>query len=260
METIYKILEEKQKSRPSFEKSEEYKFFLKNRHILDKLPRFAFLYESEGNYFDVMRANIILYSYLNKETIEKEISSLKQYENKDHDKFVELLKEKIVDLPSMTLNEQKIYIPFFPKALNNMYVEEPEKLTSFPFNELVDKFEASLIDPFDVYGYGLYNTPFTRLVLIKENPNHKEAAFFHYDTMTIYFINDQGRLDDKLVLFDKYIKRPNDHHIIERITPIIDAYFAFDRTNMIEALHDNDFISGKLMSILRKTFGDSDEI
>ena len=263
METLYDLLEHKKKKRNSFEKSNEFSFFLKNRAILDRFPKFAFLYNSDHNDFDVMRANIILHSYLNKVAFEREIDSLENYRKKnieiDHNVFVTSLRDKTLDLPYFQDGKNKIFIAFFTNALNNIYINEPEKFLMEPYSKIRNIFTESMIDPFDTFGYRLYNSSFTRLVLIKENPNKKEAAFFHYDTETIYFINDQGRLDAKLVLFDKYIRHKVTNHMLERITPVVDAYFAFDRAKMIEMLHENKFISGKLMSILRKTTESYDE-
>ena len=264
METLYQLLDQKKKRRTSFEKSEEYSYFLKYRYLLDKLPRFAFLYNSDHNDFDIMRANIILLSYQNKASLEKEIASLESYQKKTNEvdtvKFTKTIQEKTLDLPYLQDGKNRVFIAFFTKALNNIYFSDPIKLLFEPYNRIRTSFNESMVDPFDIYGYRLYNSSFTRLVLVKENENHKEAAFFHYDTDTIYFVNNQGRLDAKLVLFDKYIRHPQKTHMLERIGEVVDAYFAFDRGRMIEALHNNKFISGKLMSILRKTTGEDDEI
>lgn len=73
---IYELLELKQKKRIRFEQKDEHLFFMKNREILNKFPRFAFLYDSEGNDFDVMRANIIILAYQNKKAIEEEIANV----------------------------------------------------------------------------------------------------------------------------------------------------------------------------------------
>lgn len=265
METLYQLLDSRKKKRSSFEKSEEFSFFLRYRYYLDRLPKFAYLYNSDHSDFDIMRANIIIHSYLNKLSFEKEISSLNAYQKKNievnNELFAKTIRDKTLDLTFYQEGKNKIFIAFFTKALNNIYLNEPIKFLYEPYNKIRTSFNESLIDPFDTYGYQLYNSSFTRLVLVKENPNKKEAAYFHYDTDTIYFINDQGRLDAKLVLFDKYIKHPQKTHMLERIGEVVDAYFAFDRAKMIEALHNNKFISGKLMSILRKSAaGEDDEI
>lgn len=264
MQTLYQLLDQKKKRRTSFEKSEEYSFFLKYRYILDRLPKFAFLYNSDHNDFDMMRANIIIRSYLNKNVFEKEIQSLEAYQKKnaevDNELFTKTIRDKTLELPYYQDGKNRVFIAFFTKALNNIYINEPVKFLFEPYNKIRSSFTESIIDPFDTYGYQLYNSSFTRLIMVKENDNHKEAAFFHFDTDTIYFVNNQGRLDAKLVLFDKYIRHPQKTHLLERISDVVDAYFNFDRGRMIELLRNNKFISGKLMSILRKTTGPDDEI
>ncbi|MBO4703633.1 MAG: hypothetical protein J5617_02245, partial [Bacilli bacterium] len=105
------------------------------------------------------------------------------------------------------------------------------------------------VDPFDTYGSELYNSHFSRLVKVKQED--KETAFFHYDTNTIYFVNEQGRLDGTVVLFDRYLRRPSYSHMLERIRPVVDAYFNFDREGFINALYDNGFISSHLLHLIR---------
>ena len=119
----------------------------------------------------------------------------------------------------------------------------------YPYNGLMENFKDTVIDPFDMYGFELYNSHFSRLVKIKNVD--KETAFFHYDTNTIYFINEQGRLDATIVLFDKHIRHPSYSHMLERIKPVIDAYFAFDREGFIRALRENGFISSHLLHLIR---------
>ena len=81
--------------------------------------------------------------------------------------------------------------------------------------------------------------------------NKEDLMLVHYDTNTIYFINEQGRLDASIVLFDRYIRHPNYSHMLERIKPVVDAYFDFDREGVINALYDNGFISSHLLHLIR---------
>lgn len=256
MDSLFKILEEKASKRNSFKKSEEYRFFLENRHMLEKIPSYRFLYHSEDNSFNVMRANIILYGLKNKKEIEEEVKSLSSYLNKNdkdsHIKFISTIRDRIIDLPYYLEGKNKIYIPFFTRSLNSIYLREPEKLLTFPYDKLEKEYIESFIDPYDMFSHHLYNSSFTRLILVGVSPNGKEAAYFHYDTNIIYIINSQGRLDTKIVLFDKYLKHPNYSHMLNRISPVVESYFACSRTRFIEALHSSEFISSKLLSKLRK--------
>ena len=253
MKRLFDYIASKAKRRKGFEKSGEFRFFLENRHLLTKIPRFIHLYDVDTDPFEMMRANIILQAYLNKTKMEQEAKSLSGYINtnnkKNHTQFVKTYHETILDLPYHQDDKDKIFIPFFTRSLNQIYHDEPEKLLTYPYDGLADNFKDTVIDPFDTYGSELYNSHFSRLVKVKTVG--KETAFFHYDTNTIYFVNEQGRLDANVVLFDRYIRHPSYSHMLERIKPVIDAYFAFDREAFLRALHENGFISSHLLHLIR---------
>ena len=256
MKGLFDTLSSKRKKRLPFYKSDEYSFFTSNRNYLGKVARFSYLDDPREDDFDIMRANIIIHSYLNKVAIEEEMVNFQNYikegENIDHVKMIQALREKMVDYPYLKEagEKEKIYIPFFSRSLNTLYFHEPEKLLNPPYSNLKEQFADSVIDPFDVYGAELYNSNFTRLLRVKKVDN--VTAYFHYDTYTIYFINNQGRLDNKIVLFDKYMKRPSLSHMLDRISPVIDAYFNNDRSALINALHDQGLISSKMLYYIHK--------
>ena len=256
MDRLFALLQRKALKRNSFKKSDEYRYFLENRFQLEKFPNYRFLINSENNSFDVMRANIILRGIENKKEIESEIKSLATYldkNNKDnHLKFISTIRDRIIDLPYYSDGTTKIYIPFFTKTLNSVYIKEPEKLLTFPYDKLEKDYIDSIIDPYDTFSYHIYNSSFTRLVFLGTSNSKNEAAFFHYDTNIIYIINKQGRLDQKIVLFDKYIKHPNFSHMLNRIKPVISAYFACSRTEFVESLFKSGFISARLLYKLRR--------
>ena len=252
MKKLFNYIARKAKSRTSFEKSEEYRFFLENRHFLTKMPRFLGLYDLDSDPFEVIRANVILQAYLNKSKMEQEVHNLSNYisvNKKNHAHFIKSFHEIISEQPYFQDGEDKIFIPFFTRSLNQIYHDDPEKLLTYPYNGLVDNFKDTVVDPFDTYGSELYNSHFSRLVKVKQED--KETAFFHYDTNTIYFVNEQGRLDGTVVLFDRYLRRPSYSHMLERIRPVVDAYFNFDREGFINALYDNGFISSHLLHLIR---------
>ena len=249
--SLFKLLRSKQKPRNVFKNDEEYKFFIENRHLLNKFQKFAFLHDNENDEFEIMRANIILHGFINMQTIEMEVKSLHEYGQDTNEKeFNNALKNRIVDLPYFSERGNKIFIPFFSRAINDIYSREPMKLLKEPYASLHNHFDNTSVDPFDTYGASLYNSFFTALV--KVGSNGKECAYFHYDTNTIYIVNDQGRLDESIVLFDKYLRRPNYNHMLERIIPVIERYFSNDKEGFIKALLDNHFISNKLYSMIEK--------
>lgn len=249
---LLEYLEKYQKKRKQFSKSDECKFFLKNRNLLAKVKNaFPFLIDNKekGNDFNIMRANIIIHGLINKSIIEQEVKNLVKYteshEILTHQGFVDTLKERILTRPYLEEKEGRIYIPFFPKSINSLYLNEPEKLNEYPYTDLLKSFSGLIIDPFDTYGSELYNTHFTRLVKIASNNN--VVAFFHYDTYTIYMINDQGRLDSKIVLFDKYLKKLVTTHMLERVKPVVDTYFANNLEEFLKTMENNGFLSTKML-------------
>lgn len=252
MNKLLKYIAKRAKSRTAFEKSEEFSFFMENRHFLTKIPRFTQFYEANDP-FEVMRANVILYAYLNKLNMENEVENLKEYINTNtktnHAAFTKSYREIISEQPYYQEGQKKIYIPFFTRSLNQIYFDEPERLLTSPYAGLKTNFQDTVIDPFDTYGCELYNSHFSRLVKVMQGD--KEAAFFHYDTNTIYFVNDQGRLDAKIVLFDRFLLNPSYSHMLERIKPVVEAYFNFNREGMISALFENGFISTHLLRLIR---------
>ena len=256
MRSIYQILEDYQKPRLSINRSREYNRFLNNRYNLDRIPYYAYLYESETNFFNIMRANIILDSYLNKTIldgyVERINAAVKRNKPQEVEDIKKEMRERLKDLPYYDDNGRRIYIAFFNRAINDFYINHPERFGEYPYSTLLKSFNSSIVDAFDTYGYHIYNSTFTRLVKIMESENKKECAFIHYDTYTIYFINDQGRLENKMVLFDKFLERPSHNHLIERAYKVIDAYFKFNRTDTINALIENGFMSNKLFAIIRK--------
>ncbi len=254
MATIYQTLEKNRKRRPGFERTQEFSFYLRHADILNKVNRFDFLKNKENSDFDIMRANIVIQAYQNKEYIDEEIKSLYAYLSNDKKldrvKFISALKERCVDLPYYSLDKDKIYIPIFTQSINLVYTKTPEKMMEYPYSNLFDNFNDSVVDMFDVYGFELYDSYFTRL--IKVGSSETEGAFFHYDTNTIYIINDQGRLDNKIVLFDKYMKRISTNHMLERLRPVAQKYFENNRDEFIGELYKNEFISGKMYAILKE--------
>ena len=156
--------------------------------------------------------------------------------------------KKCAELPCLDLDDgTKIYIPMLSVSLNDLYAIHPEKLERAPYLTLLKdkRCESLLIDPFDTYGAALFDSTFTNWILIRKSAQF--SAFFDYDSLSIYFINYQGRLDAKVCLFDRGLKRRNTNHMLERITPVVDAYFRDDRNGMTKALVDNQLISSKLI-------------
>ncbi|MFA5481450.1 MAG: hypothetical protein WC282_03625 [Bacilli bacterium] len=249
---LYQILEQNQKYK-SFVESDENLFFLKNRLVLEQFPLYKHL-ASASTDFEVMRANIIIRSLQNKKSVEEAVLFAVKNDpvinrHRDQAFFRKFIREKIVDLPYATDNNLRIYVPLFNRVINTIYSEEFERILMTPYDKLVTQFETLVIDPFETYNFALYDSLFTQFVKVYSDEDI--MAVFHYDYQAIYFIDRQGRLDNKIALFDKGLRHPDFHHIIERIRPVITAYVGHDKEAMLDALVEKRLISEKLIARFR---------
>lgn len=236
---LFDTLSKKQR-RNKFLSSEEMTFFLNYNGFLSDYKPFERLRKAEEP-FDVIRANVIIRSILNKKAIEEAFAKAKRKEE-DPEEAVFLA---LANLPYFKDGEDKIYLPIFSKSLNKIYVEHPSKLALQPYNTLINNVWASSIDPFDYYGPSLFDSYFTKLIAIKK---HKETiAYLDYDSSSIFFVNWQGRLDARVALFDKYLDKPSANHLLERVLPAVNCYFNEDREGFLKALVDNKLISSRLI-------------
>lgn len=232
-----------------FPESDEMAFFLANRGVLSGLEGEGRLIKGNDP-FEVVRANIVIRSLLNKKTIERLYSQKVKPSKKDEEESSLPLEEYMAmglsELPFLTYEGKKIYVPVFPASINLIYSERFEKLLSAPYKNLMAQYEPLLIDPFDYYGNALFDSYFTKLVAIKRMG--KTLAAYDFDAESLYFINDQGRLDARFALFDKYLASPKKTHMVKRLLLLANAYFSGSRQDVMNALLSNGFISERLAS------------
>jgi hypothetical protein len=226
-----------------FPQSSEYDFYKTNVGLLADYEQFAPLMRLTDS-FDVVRANILIRALLNKRAIEKAYKD-KLVAGEGGMKLADFMTSRLSELPYLLMNDEKIYVPLFSRSINQLYSESWAKLAQTPYVTILKNFEALAVDPFDYYGLALYDSYFTKLVVIKSTA--KEMAAYDFDADALYFINDEGRLDARLCLFDNDLAYPQKTHMMARLMPLVDAYFAEDREALLKALVDNRFISGKLI-------------
>ena len=90
--------------------------------------------------------------------------------------------------------------------------------------------------------------PYTGTPEIKEYKSG--VAFYDFDCATIFFINEQGRLDYYLPIFDKWMKKINTSRLINRLLPVCDSYYEGTKDNIISELYNMSLISEKMKKIL----------
>lgn len=244
-ESLYRFLAKKQK-KTAFDKGEEMSFFLDNRVILASIESYLpFLKAADP--FSITRANIIIRGLLNKKIIEKLYNEKSKRRNGgDYLPLNDYMEMGMSDLPYLNYEGEKIFIPSFPLSINRIYSNDFAKLGKQPYAALLSKYEPLLIDPFDYFGYNIYDSYFTKLVKIAERG--KIASFYDFDANRLYFVNDEGRLDVELCLFDKYLEKTVRTHLTKRLTLVSNAYFDGDKSALIASLLDNGFVSMRLLA------------
>lgn len=250
---LFLTLEKKQR-KMNYQKSAEMKFFLENTSILNEIELFN-IYKKASKPFDVVRANLIIRAIQNKDYIERSyLKIVKSDTLKGNDpdpsslKIKDSLEKVFKNLPYYLLDKEKIYIPIFSKTVNEIYSTSLNKLLKMPYKSLMKNFDAACVDPFDYYGSSIFNSYFTKLILLKKEGEY--SAYYDYDSSSIYFVNGQGRLDARLCLFDIYLQNPSTNHMMERLSGVVDAYYKNDKEKMSKELVDNKLISSRIYSLI----------
>jgi len=225
---------------------EEYAFYRKYKKLIPSYPCFAAYKPSKiKKPFDVIRANIVLRGLLNKKIIEDEIKKRKlllKIRAVSIESILEGVKEKANELPAFIDKDgNKILIPFFKPHLNEIYLNRIDNLLRYPYLKLRKYYADICVDPFDSYGPELYNSIFCKMIKIDQKGD--VSAYYDYNSETLFFIDEQGRLENAFSLFDKYIASVDRSNITSRVKPVVQAYFNSDREGIIRALIDNKLIS-----------------
>ncbi len=245
---LFDLLKSEQKG-PRLTDSEEHQFFLANRHLLIEKNCFLDLYNPEDS-FALVKANIVLRSLVNKSAIEDKLQDLGQASVidqgrvKHHDIRSRMVAEGY-DLPYFLDKDVKMYVPIFNRAMNFIYSLEPDRLFDYPYEGLTHEFTSSLVNPFEMYNFALFDSNFT--CLIKLGNDATSTAFYHIDYREILIINRQGGLDVSIALFDKNLAHPNYEGVVDRLLPVIAAYFANDRDLLVKQLLRGQLVSETLI-------------
>ena len=254
--SIFTVLKRKKKT--SIMRSEEYAFYSENTQLISKFTSHYRITQLDTTGFKLIQCNILIRAIKNKEIIEKNLEkySLESLalpmEKRDRyirDKVWADLEE--ANAPYFEVDKGRVYIPFFSRGLNLIYNDQPTRLLDYPYSELKDKPFTACIDLFDMYNYSLFASNFTSLIKIKEDKT--SAAFYHKEFETIYIINDQGRLDVCIPLFDRYLKNYSEEHLIHRIEKVVAAYYSNDCSDFIMSLYEEKLISHKTFISLARS-------
>lgn len=242
---------EKYRNKNFFKNSEENKFYNRYKGLLTMNPNFLTYLEIDND-FDVIKANIIIKSIINKEELdtvfEKALTDEEASQNQES--FSKHYEECIKDLNYIDVEDAKIYIPFFNTQTNLVYYKDFDKMQDYPYLQLRKKFDSFIINPFQTYNISLFDSKFVNLIKVGEAESC--AAYFHPELFEVFIINNQGSIDNIIYLFDKFIKNPDKENIIERIKPLIESYFNNKMNDFINILYKNNFISNVIFSKICK--------
>ena len=233
----------------NFKKRDDYYFFLEHRNLLLNLEMYRFLLNPSDE-FELIRANIVIHSLLNKARLDKAIEYAFVSSKMRTEEAIEYIHSQMNDLPYIEDGNNKIYVPIFTRAINLLYFKDYGKLLQAPYNSLIKHFDSSCIDLFEAYNFSLYNSLFTKFVNVYQD--EEIMVVYHYDFQSLYVINIEGRLDAKIALFDKYMHKPATNHIVERVKPVIEAYKNDDREGFYNALIDNGLVSKRLINKIKR--------
>ena len=246
---IYDFLEER-KRQNSFSRGSEATFFSENSYLLSAHEPFR-LYLHPLTPFDICRSNILIRALVNKRVIERLYLSRARVAEKEGALSVEeFMEEAMGDLPYFSYDKEKIFVPFFSRALNRIYATDFFKMEVAPYRRLLRDFDSVIMDPFDYWGAALFDSYFTRLVKVKEHEG--SLAMYDYDTERLYFITPQGRLENSLAFFDKDLRNPGKTHLMVRIEKVANAYFMNDQDAFYASLLSERLVSRESLMRYRK--------
>lgn len=224
------------------------------RRLLD-LPQYAHLFYGQS-LFDILRAVVIIKGLLQKEAIEQYLKSkatlsIQQHGRIKHHDVRDQFLQEVTFASSFIDNEgQPIILPFFNRAMNYIYQKEPDKLYDYPYNRLIDDFSTSMIDGFENYNWRIFQSNFVNLMMLDVS-DRTAKAFYQPDAQVVLIINSQGRLDVKISLFDRFIKKPNLNHLLSRLNLAIQPYFDNNRDELINRLGNQGLLSLRYINEIR---------
>lgn len=222
-------------------------FYDCNIHLIADYPELR-VYDNFNDPFSLIKMNIILQSLVNKKHIEQEVN-LYQDANLKLESINLLIHNR---LPYLKIDNEKIYVPIFTELINKVYDNDLNLLLKAPYDSLKKDFSSSLINPFSQYGYKLFDSFFTNLIMIKESPSKDSAAFYAIDLEMIFIITDQGTLEERINLFDNKTIDKSKNQLFERLVKLVDYYYSNDKENFIKYLYEGKFITKQTYEFILK--------
>jgi hypothetical protein len=215
-------------------------FFRQHRRLLLKYPAFQAWFFVQRP-FAILQANILIRGLIQKQTIdlflkEEGLASIQTHGRIKHHLIRDRFKEKMI-FPHQFEDDlhQLIILPFFNRALNFIYRQEPDKLYDYPYSRLDQDFAAVALDAFEHYGWRLFASNFTTLIPLHVG-DRSSQAFYDQDAKLILIINQQGREDAMIALDSKMKRKDATIDELASLQVALPFYFSHDRIRFIQAL------------------------
>lgn len=231
-------------------KSSYKKYYDANIYMITDYPELR-IYDKVNSPFSLIRICIILQGIKNKINIEKEVELYKNIDLNTSIAYNSIHNR----LPYLNYDNIKIYIPFFSPTINKAYDKELVSLLNLPFSSLKNEHEVASINPFFTYGYKLFDSYFSNLVLIKVQDNFSSAAFYSIEMEILFIVSDQGTLLEQINLFNSKTIDKRKDHLFDRLSKLVDFYFNNDKDGFINCLESEHFISTQTMSYIKQQEG-----
>ncbi len=229
----------KNKKEDLYYSTEEYKFYSENKKIIEKVKSFFPTNDNFG--FKLICSNILIRAFLNKQFIEENLS---EFEGLSLNDCFKKVTEMFENRPHILKKDgEKVYFPQLSTSFNYLYTHKTTSIRKYPYSTILEKPNLYCIDLFDEYGFELFSSSFSDLNLIFIH--HKSAVFYSHSFETIYVVNDQGRLDIAIPLFDSKMTEKNYENIEERVKKVMEVFYDNKRKWFVKALFDEGFISDK---------------
>lgn len=191
--------------------------------------------------FGLIRACIVLEGLLNKKTLDRYLRSyLPEQLEKD---FVRQSMQ--AKLPYMEENGKKILIPTYPRHINELYANNITQLLVEPYDVVLKNNKAYNINPFMEYGYNLFDSVFTRLIVLDTRDEYSKA-FYHPQFETVFIIGSGGSLIQSFPIFDEGVKQRRLDGMFDRLNLLLKYYYANDFKGFFENFVSLGFMSKSL--------------
>ncbi|MFA6796312.1 MAG: hypothetical protein WCR63_01860 [Bacilli bacterium] len=215
------------------------RYYDKHAYLLARFPQLL-KYDDPSSDFNLIKTVIVIRGLENKIKIDEDVDLYRE---------ADLSSKEAIDtihqrLPYLQKNKKtRIYVPFFSELYNKCYDQKLALLLIPPYNILKNDFDNEIVDPFDYYGYDIFNSYFSNLIYLGKNERGELAAFYSVELETIYVIDNQGCMEEKIPIFDDDLPYKSKDHLIGHLQSLMSHYFADNREAFIDSLYNYKLIS-----------------